>query len=996
MEYDFRSIEDNWRKFWAENKTYKVTEDPSKPKYYVLDMFPYPSGAGLHVGHPLGYIASDIYARYKKLKGFNVLHPMGYDSFGLPAEQYAIQTGQHPAITTEQNIARYREQLDKMGFCYDWDREVRTSSPEYYKWTQWIFKQLFDCYYDNTTNKAERISNLIAEFEQNGNAQINACSDCEITFSAAEWKAFDAKRKEEILQEYRLAYLADSWVNWCPALGTVLANDEVVNGVSERGGHPVEQKLMRQWSMRIKAYAERLLTGLETVDWTESIKDMQRNWIGKSQGCSLHFQIAACKLQIEVFTTRPDTVFGVSFMVLAPEHPFVDEITTAEYAEAVANYKKQASLKSERDRQADVKNISGQFTGAYAIHPFSGKQVPIWIGDYVLASYGTGAVMAVPCGDQRDYDFAKHFGLEIPNIFENVDVSEAAYTEKDAVIANSDFLNGLDAKTAIKKAIEVIEAKGLGKGKTNYRLRDAVFSRQRYWGEPFPVYYKDEIPHLVDDAHLPVELPEVDKYLPTEDGEPPLARAERSAWNYFEGDRMEHNTMPGWAGSSWYFLRYMDPKNEKEFVSREKADYWKQVDLYIGGSEHATGHLLYARFWTKFLFDQGYISFDEPFSKMINQGMILGVSSFVYKLKIELKFDKIVGSTLQEAHVYNCLVSKNIIDSLDLKSIPERIKYYINNSLETAIANFESENIQIEFDENLSVKVLENNNIINRISIKVGFDPIRVDINLVNNNILNENEYRKNPMVDSDIEFIREEDGSYICGSEVEKMSKSKYNVQTPDELVEKFGADTLRMYETFLGPLEQSKPWDTKGINGVHNFLRRLWRLFHDAAGNVNLSDEQPSKENLKTLHKTIKKLTDDLERFSFNTGVSNFMICVNELTDQKCNNRHILSDLVLLISPYAPHIAEELWVKLGNTPGSISNQSFPEFNEDHLVEANITYPVSFNGKMRFNLELPTAFTKEEVEKSVMANELTHKYLDGNTPKKVIVVPGKIVNVVM
>ena len=924
MEYNFREIENNWRKFWAQNKTFKVTEDTTKPKFYVLDMFPYPSGAGLHVGHPLGYIASDIYARYKRLQGFNVLHPMGYDSFGLPAEQYAIQTGQHPAITTEENIARYRDQLDKIGFSFDWDREVRTSSPEYYKWTQWIFKQLFDCYYDNKTDRAERISSLIKHFEKYGNEGIDACTDCEEIFNAADWNAFDHSRKEEILQQYRLAYLADSWVNWCPALGTVLANDEVVNGVSERGGHPVEQKLMRQWSMRIKAYAERLLTGLDKVDWTESIKDMQRNWIGKSVGCSLQFQIQDSELKIEVFTTRPDTVYGVSFMVLAPEHPFVDEITTPDFQDAVAAYKKAATLKTERDRQADVKNISGQFTGAYAIHPFNGEKVQIWIGDYVLASYGTGAVMAVPCGDQRDYDFARHFGLEIKNIFENKDISEAAYTDKDAVIANSDFLNGLDAKTAIKTAIEVIESNGLGKGKTNYRLRDAVFSRQRYWGEPFPVYYKDELPYLVDDAHLPVELPEVDKYLPTEDGEPPLARADKSAWNYSEGDRMEFNTMPGWAGSSWYFLRYMDPKNEKEFVSREKADYWKAVDLYIGGSEHATGHLLYARFWTKFLFDQGYISFDEPFEKMINQGMILGRSSFVYRIKDSNKF--ITSSRKNDFEV----------------------------------------------------------------------SPIHADISLVDNDKLDIEAFKAWRPEFADAEFICEEDGTYICGFEVEKMSKSKYNVQTPDELVEKFGADTLRMYEMFLGPLEQSKPWDTKGINGVHNFLRRLWRLFHDADGNVLLSDEQPSKDNLKTLHKTIKKLTDDLDRFSFNTGVSNFMICVNELTDQKCNNRQILQDLVILLSPYAPHISEELWVKLGNAAGTISYQKFPVFNEDYLVEANYAYPVSFNGKMRFTLELPTTMAKEEIEKTVLANEQTLKYLDGNSPKKVIVVPGKIVNVVI
>ena len=924
MEYNFREIENKWRGFWAQNKTFKVTEDTSRPKFYVLDMFPYPSGAGLHVGHPLGYIASDIYARYKRLQGYNVLHPMGYDSFGLPAEQYAIQTGQHPAITTEQNIARYREQMDKIGFSYDWDREVRTSSPEYYKWTQWIFKQLFDCYYDNNTNKAERISKLVAEFETNGNGQVKACSDCETIFGASEWKGFDDKRKEEILQEYRLAYLADSWVNWCPALGTVLANDEVVNGVSERGGHPVEQKLMRQWSMRIKAYAERLLTGLDTVDWTESIKDMQRNWIGKSQGASVQFAIDNSQLTIEVFTTRPDTIYGVSFMVLAPEHPYVDEITTAEYAEAIANYKKAASLKTERDRQADVKNITGQFTGAYAIHPFSGEKVQIWIGDYVLASYGTGAVMAVPCGDQRDYDFAKHFKLEIKNIFANVDISETAYTEKDAIIANSDFLNGLDAKTAIKKAIEAIETKGIGKGKTNYRLRDAVFSRQRYWGEPFPVYYKDEMPYLVEDAHLPIELPEVDKYLPTEDGEPPLARAEKSAWNFSQGDRMEYNTMPGWAGSSWYFLRYMDPKNEQEFVSKEKADYWKQVDLYIGGSEHATGHLLYSRFWTKFLYDQGYISFDEPFAKMINQGMILGRSSFVYRVK----------------------------DSNKFVTLSKKDQYEVS--------------------------------------------PLHADISMVDNDKLDIAAFKTWRPEFVNAEFICEEDGSYICGNEVEKMSKSKYNVQTPDELVEKFGADTLRMYEMFLGPLEQSKPWDTKGINGVHNFLRKLWRLCHDGEGNVVISEEQPSKEALKTLHRTIKKMTDDLDRYSFNTGVSNFMICVNELTDQKCNNKNILQELIIMLSPYAPHICEELWVRLGNDAGTINQASFPKFDEGMLVEANVSYPVSFNGKMRLKIDLPTAFSAKEVEEAVLANADAQKWLDGNAPKKVIVVPGKIVNIVI
>jgi leucyl-tRNA synthetase len=935
MEYNFRDIENNWRKFWAENKTYKVTEDTSKPKFYVLDMFPYPSGAGLHVGHPLGYIASDIYARYKRLKGFNVLHPMGYDSFGLPAEQYAIQTGQHPAITTKTNIdggldnsgntiSGYRKQLDIMGFSFDWDREVRTSSPDYYKWTQWIFKQIFNSYYNNSTDKAETIDSLVSTFEKEGNANVNACTDYATVFSASEWVNFSEKEKEDILQEYRLAYLADSWVNWCPALGTVLANDEVVNGVSERGGHPVEQKLMRQWSMRIKAYADRLITGLDKVDWTESIKDQQRNWIGKSVGCSLEFKIQNSEFKIDVFTTRPDTVYGVSFMVLAPEHPFVDQITTPEFKDAVANYKKEASLKSERDRQSDVKNITGQNTGAFAIHPFTGEKVQIWIGDYVLASYGTGAVMAVPCGDQRDYDFAKHFGIEIINIFEDKDISEAAYTEKDAVIANSDFLNGLPAKQAIKTAVHEIEKRGIGKGKIQYRLRDAIFSRQRYWGEPFPVYYENDIPKLVDDANLPIILPEVDKYLPTEEGEPPLARAEKSAWNFSQGDRMEYNTMPGWAGSSWYFLRYMDPKNDSEFVAKEKVDYWQNVDLYIGGSEHATGHLLYSRFWTKFLYDLGYIPFDEPFQKMINQGMILGRSSFVYRIKDSNKF--ITSSRKNEFEV----------------------------------------------------------------------SPIHADISLVDNDKLDIEAFKAWRPEFAGAEFICEENGDYICGHEVEKMSKSKYNVQTPDELVEKFGADTLRMYEMFLGPIEQAKPWDTKGISGVHNFLRKLWRLFHNAENEVALSDGEPSPASLKTLHKTIKKITDDLERYSFNTGVSNFMICVNELTEQKCNNKAILQELVIMLSPYAPHISEELWVKLGNKPGTISTAIFPNFNEAFLVEANVTYPVSFNGKMRFNLELPTALTKEEVEKEVLANEQTHKYLDGNAPKKVIVVPGKIVNIVM
>jgi leucyl-tRNA synthetase len=973
MEYNFREIEPKWRKIWANEKTFKAEENSAKPKYYVLDMFPYPSGAGLHVGHPLGYIASDIYARYKRLKGFNVLHPMGYDSFGLPAEQYAIQTGQHPAITTAQNVERYRDQLDKIGFSFDWDREVRTSSPEYYKWTQWIFKQLFDCYYNNTNNKAERISKLVAEFEENGNANVNACSDCETIFTAAEWNAFNEKEQDAILQAYRLTFLADSWVNWCPALGTVLANDEIVNGVSERGGHPVEQKLMRQWSMRIKAYAERLLTGLDGLDWTESIKDIQRNWIGKSIGCSIEFQIENSESRIEVFTTRPDTIFGVSFMVLAPEHDLVDQITTPEFAAQIAEYKKSASLKSARDREADVKNITGQNTGAFAIHPFTGEKIQIWIGDYVLVSYGTGAVMSVPCGDQRDYDFAKHFGIEIKNIFENVDISEAAYTEKAGTIANSDFLSGLEVKAAMKTAIEAIEAKGIGTGKTNYRLRDAVFSRQRYWGEPFPVFYKDGLPHLVEDKFLPITLPEVDKYLPTEDGAPPLARAEKSAWNHFEGDHMEFNTMPGWAGSSWYFLRYMDPKNEHEFVNRKKADYWKQVDLYIGGSEHATGHLLYARFWTKFLYDQGYIGFDEPFQKMINQGMILGNSRFVFRLR--------TGGIIGE---YN--LPRNIFVS---KSYRNDIVHGVNSKNTEEIIDW----IKNHFEETGQIEILGKLN-----DIKLMVTQHHVDINYVDNETLNIEAASKDGKHSDFIEakFFKE-NGDYICGSEIEKMSKSKYNVQTPDELVEKFGADTLRMYEMFLGPLEQFKPWDTKGINGVHNFLRKLWRLFNiDDQGNAQLSSDVPSKEALKTLHKTIKKLTDDLDRFSFNTGVSNFMICVNELTEQKCNNKVILTDLVILLSPYAPHISEELWEKLGHKKGTISYAHFPQFDESLLVEANHAYPISFNGKMRLKIELPMSLNPKEVEEAVLANADAQKWLEGNAPKKVIVVPGKIVNIVM
>jgi len=931
-EYNHKAIEEKWQKDWRKNKTYKATEDSSKKKFYVLDMFPYPSGAGLHVGHPLGYIASDIYARYKRNVGFNVLHPMGYDSFGLPAEQYAIQTGQHPAVTTKVNIdggvdkqgnviEGYRKQLDIMGFAFDWDREVRTSSPEYYKWTQWIFKQIFNSWYNKNADKAEHIDTLTTVFAQEGNLNVNAVCDEAPIFSAADWNSWSESTQRKMLMNYRLTFLADSWVNWCPTLGTVLANDEIKDGVSERGGHPVEQKLMRQWSMRISAYAERLLKGLNEVDFSDSLKEQQRNWIGKSQGCTVQFVVEGREDKIEVFTTRPDTIFGVTFMVLAPEHELVDQITTEDNKTAIAEYKAKAAAKTERDRQANVKDITGQFTGAYALHPFTGEKVQIWTGEYVLASYGTGAVMAVPAGDQRDYDFAKHFGIDIPNIFEGKDISEEAYIDKDAVLANSDFLNNLPVKQSIVKAIEAIEAKGIGKGKTLYRLRDAIFSRQRYWGEPFPVYYKGDTPYLIEDKKLPVTLPEVDKYLPTEEGEPPLARAEKSAWDVFEGDRMEYNTMPGWAGSSWYFLRYMDPNNLEEFVSKEKAEYWNQVDLYIGGAEHATGHLLYSRFWTKFLCDMGYISFDEPFKKLINQGMILGRSSFVYKVKDENKF---VSFGLRKEHKTQRL---------------------------------------------------------------------HTDISNVANDELNVGEFKKWRSEFADAEFVLE-GGKYICGSEIEKMSKSKYNVQTPDELVEKYGADTLRCYEMFLGPLEQAKPWDVQGISGVNNFLKKLWRLFHQGES-FSVSEQEPTKESLKSLHQAIKKVTEDITRYSFNTVVSTLMIAVNELGSQKCNNKSILSDLIVLVSPFAPHIAEELWGLLGNT-SSVTVASWPKFEAVHLVESDFEYPVSFNGKMRFKISLPLTMGKEEIEKALFKHEKTAHYLSGKEPKKVIVVPKRIINVVV
>lgn len=965
MEYNFREIESKWRQKWAANATFKAEENSSKPKYYVLDMFPYPSGAGLHVGHPLGYIASDIFARYKRLKGFNVLHPMGYDSFGLPAEQYAIQTGQHPAITTEENITRYRDQLDKIGFSFDWEREVRTSSPEYYKWTQWIFIRLFNSWYNPRTDKAENISTLETIFAKEGFSGSDhdiLTGDVEKdlnAFTAEEWNAFDETRKREVLMFFRLAYLGEAYVNWCPALGTVLANDEVVNGVSERGGHPVERKLLKQWSMRITAYAQRLLDGLQTLDWTESIKEAQRNWIGRSEGSSLRFQVQDHDEMIEVFTTRPDTVFGVSFVTLAPEHELVAKVTTDQQRDAVNTYVEKAKNRSERERMADVNTISGVFTGSYVTHPFTGESIPIWVGDYVLVGYGTGAVMAVPAHDERDYKFAHHFGLPVKQVIEPTrehDFRKDAWAEKEGTLIHSEFLNGLDVKSAMSKAIEMIETQGFGKKRINYRLRDAVFGRQRYWGEPIPVYYKEGVPYVLDESELPLTLPEVDKYLPTEDGEPPLARANN--WKYKGEFDYEHSTMPGWAGSSWYFLRYMDPHNEGNFADPAKIAYWKQVDLYIGGSEHATGHLLYSRFWTKVLFDLGLISFDEPFQKMINQGMILGRSSLALRLSAK---DIVAKKPI--------FISKNRVNQFGEWEKYDDLEKLLSKAFGVAVGTLE----------------------------ELITTPIHIDIKYVDGDVLDINAASKDPLFDflKDAEFILEEDGTYICGHEVEKMSKSKYNVQTPDELVEKFGADTLRMYEMFLGPLEQFKPWDTKGINGVHNFLRKLWRLFYEN-GNLIVTDNEPSKDSLKTLHKTIRKIEEDLERFSFNTGVSQFMICVNELTDQKCHEKAVLEQLLILLSPYAPHIAEELWEAIGHEAGSLSFAQFPVFNPELLVEANFSYPVSFNGKMRFTVELPADMSAADVQNTVMAMPEAEKWLEGKTPKKVIVVPGRIVNIVI
>lgn len=1016
MNYNFQEIEAKWQKYWAENETFKAHNGSDKPKYYALSMFPYPSGAGLHVGHPLGYIATDIYARYKRHKGFNVLHPMGYDSFGLPAEQYAIQTGQHPAITTETNIKRYREQLDQLGFSFDWSREVRTSDPNYYKWTQWVFVQLFNSWYNKNSDKAEAITDLISVFEKEGNSAVHAASDDDTPiFSAEDWASFSEKTKQELLLKYRLTYLADTEVNWCPALGTVLANDEIVNGVSERGGHPVIRKKMTQWSMRITAYAQRLLDGLDTIDWPQPLKDSQTNWIGRSQGASAIFNVissAVEKAQIEVFTTRPDTIFGASFMTLAPEHELVAQITTPEQKEAVEAYVEATAKRSERDRMADVKTISGAFTGAYAEHPFTKEPVPIWIGDYVLAGYGTGAVMSVPCGDQRDYDFAKHFNIPIPNIFEGVDISEEAFADKEnTIIANSDFLNGLSYKKAVKLAIYELEKLGQGKGKINYRLRDAVFSRQRYWGEPFPVYYVDGMPQMIADAHLPLKLPEVEKYLPTETGEPPLGNATVWAWNtetntVVENEKINHtsvfplelNTMPGWAGSSQYFNRYMDAHNDEAIYSQEAIDYWEDVDLYIGGSEHATGHLLYSRFWQKFLFDAGIAPKEEFAKKLINQGMITGTSALVYRSNLKVieksKIDYEKGNrsySLDAIEIVTAIsstfLSYKFLDSLSSNSIASSNTFITVENLEGA------EKLMIAFQ--IEKKVIDK--VKNRTHLlDINFDPIRIDVNNVDasDKIIDFgklrlwSEFENANFLDDNGNLINEK-GEFTTGREIEKMSKRWLNVVNPDAICEEYGADSLRLYEMFLGPLEQSKPWNTAGITGVHSFLKKLWKLY----ATVDEGSE-PTADNLKTLHKTIKKVEEDIEHFSFNTSVSTFMICVNELTAQKCTCKAILEPLAILVSPYAPHIAEELWERLGHS-ASIAEAPFPIFEAKYLVESSKEYPISFNGKMRFTMELPLDMGKDDIEAAVMANEKTQAQLQGRTPKKVIVVPGKIVNIV-
>lgn len=920
MEYNFVDIEKRWQAYWAKHKTFEVKTEPSKPKYYVLDMFPYPSGAGLHVGHPLGYIASDIYSRYKRLKGFNVLHPMGFDAFGLPAEQYAIQTGQHPAVTTEQNIARYREQMERIGFSYDWSREVRTCDPAYYKWTQWAFLEMFDSYYCNIKRKARPISELIDQFAAAGTEGVCAACTEELIFSAEQWASFSEKEKAEVLMNYRIAYQGETAVNWCPMLGTVLANDEVKEGFSIRGGFPVEQKKMKQWQLRVSAYAERLLDNLEKLEWTDSLKEMQRNWIGRSQGAEMVFKVSngSQEYDMTIFTTRADTIFGVTFMVLAPESEWVEKLTTSEQRVAVDEYLAMAIKKTERERMAETHKVTGVFTGSYAVNPLTEEKIPVWISEYVLAGYGTGAIMAVPAHDSRDYLFAKHFNLPIVPLIEGCDISQESFDAKEGIMCNSGFLNGMSVEEAIPAAIDYVEAQGIGQRKINYRLRDAIFSRQRYWGEPFPIYFKDGVAVPMDTSVLPLELPEVDAFLPTESGEPPLARA--IGWE-IDGYPIETSTMPGFAGSSAYYLRYMDPSNSEELVSREANEYWRNVDLYIGGTEHATGHLIYSRFWNKFLYDRGYICEEEPFKKLINQGMIQGRSNFVYRIQ---------GS--------NTFVSFGLKDQYDTMEI-------------------------------------------------------HVDVNIVENDRLDIEAFR-NWMPDfADAEFILE-DGEYICGWAIEKMSKSMFNVVNPDMICEKYGADTLRMYEMFLGPLEQSKPWDTRGIDGVHRFLRKFWRLYHERDA-FSVSDAKATPVELKVLHRLIAKVQSDIESFSFNTSVSAFMIAVNELSDLKCDKREILEPLVILLSPFAPHVAEEIWSSLGHKK-SISTASYPEYVEEYTIEDSFEYPVSFNGKLRFKITLPLSISPEEAKAAVLADPMTERYLQGGTPKKIIVVPSKIINVVV
>ncbi len=922
MEYKHKDIEQRWQRYWKDNKVYKTETDSTRPKFYILDMFPYPSGAGLHVGHPLGYIASDIFARYKRLRGFNVLHPMGYDAYGLPAEQYAIQTGQHPEVTTRENITRYRGQLDRIGFCYDWDREIRTCDPQYYKWTQWAFIEMFNHYFDTAVNKAMPIKNLEKHFEKYGSEGINAAQTKPLNFTAEEWQYMDARQKSDTLMNYRLAYLGNTMVNWCAKLGTVLANDEVSEGVSIRGGYPVEQRLMWQWCLRVSAYAPRLLDDLEKLEWSDSIKETQRNWIGRSEGAEMQFKIKDSDVEMTIFTTRADTVFGVTFMVLAPESKYVDMVTTADRREAVEAYRNEIKHKTERERMID-KKVSGVFTGAYAINPLSGKEIPVYVSDYVLAGYGTGAIMAVPAHDSRDYAFARHFDLPVIPLIEGADVSEESFDAKEGRMINSDGpelnLNGMEVKDAIAATKRFIEEKGIGKVKTNYRLRDAIFSRQRYWGEPFPVYYKDGIPYMFDESQLPLQLPEIDKYLPTETGEPPLGRAKN--WQTADGYPLELNTMPGFAGSSAYYLRYMDPHNDSALVGKEANDYWRNVDLYVGGTEHATGHLIYSRFWNKFLYDLGKVCENEPFRKLINQGMIQGRSNFVYRIKDTNKF-----------------VSYNLKKDYDVT-------------------------------------------------------PIHVDVNIVTNDVLDIEKFRGWRPEYAGAEFILEE-GKYVCGYAVEKMSKSMFNVVNPDDIVERYGADTLRLYEMFLGPLEQSKPWDTNGIDGVNRFIKKLWNLFYK--GDMLLvNDDEPSAESLKSIHKLIKKVTTDIEGFSYNTSVSAFMICVNELTSQKCHNRAVLSDLLVLLAPFAPHVAEELWHAIGNDT-TVCDAAWPQWNEEYLKEANVNYAVSFNGKARFNVSVAADMPASEVEKMVLAHENSARWIEGKQIRKVIVVPGKIVNIVV